>query len=31
VLVPTVRVILGGCIGMAITAVIGQIAHISGL
>jgi hypothetical protein len=26
-----VRVILGGCIGMAITAVIGQIAHISGI
>ena len=31
VLVPTVRVILGGCIGMTITAVIGQIAHISGI
>jgi hypothetical protein len=26
-----VRVILGGCIGMTITAVIGQIAHISGI
>jgi len=31
VLIPTVRVILGGCIGMAITAGIGQIAHISGI
>jgi VIT1/CCC1 family predicted Fe2+/Mn2+ transporter len=31
VLAPTVRVILGGCIGMAITAVIGQIAHLSGI
>jgi hypothetical protein len=26
-----VRVILGGCIGMAITAGIGQIAHMSGI
>ena len=31
VLIPTLRVILGGCIGMAITAGIGQIAHISGI
>jgi VIT1/CCC1 family predicted Fe2+/Mn2+ transporter len=31
VLIPTIRVILGGCIGMAITAGIGQIAHISGI
>ena len=30
-LIPTLRVILGGCIGMAITAGIGQIAHISGI
>lgn len=31
VLAPTVRVILGGCIGMAITAVIGQALHLSGI
>jgi VIT1/CCC1 family predicted Fe2+/Mn2+ transporter len=31
ILIPTVRVILGGCIGMAITAGIGQIAHMSGI
>jgi VIT1/CCC1 family predicted Fe2+/Mn2+ transporter len=31
VLKPTIRVMLGGCAGMAITAGIGQIAHISGL
>ena len=31
VLVPTIRVIVGGCIGMAITAGIGQIVHISGI
>ena len=31
VLVPTVRVILGGCLGMLITAVIGQIANVSGI
>ena len=31
VLVPTIRVILGGCLGMLITAGIGQIAHVSGL
>jgi VIT1/CCC1 family predicted Fe2+/Mn2+ transporter len=28
---PTIRVMLGGCAGMAITAGIGQIAHISGI
>ena len=28
---PTLRVMLGGCVGMAITAVIGQLAHISGI
>jgi len=31
VLKPTIRVMLGGCAGMAITAGIGQLAHISGL
>jgi VIT1/CCC1 family predicted Fe2+/Mn2+ transporter len=31
VLVPTLRVIIGGCLGMLITAVIGKIAHISGI
>lgn len=31
VFVPTVRVMIGGCIGMAITAGIGQLAHISGI
>jgi VIT1/CCC1 family predicted Fe2+/Mn2+ transporter len=31
VLIPTIRVILGGCLGMLITAAIGQIAHISGI
>lgn len=31
VLRPTIRVILGGCAGMAITAGIGQLAHLSGL
>ncbi len=31
VLVPTVRVILGGCLGMLITAGIGQIANVSGI
>jgi VIT1/CCC1 family predicted Fe2+/Mn2+ transporter len=30
-LVPTVRVIIGGCLGMLITAGIGKIAHISGI
>jgi VIT1/CCC1 family predicted Fe2+/Mn2+ transporter len=31
VLVPTVRVIIGGCLGMLITAGIGKIAQISGI
>ncbi len=31
VLAPTVRVMIGGCLGMAITAGIGQLANISGL
>lgn len=31
VLVPTVRVIFGGCLGMLITAGIGQIANVSGI
>jgi VIT1/CCC1 family predicted Fe2+/Mn2+ transporter len=31
VLAPTIRVLIGGCLGMAITAGIGQIANISGL
>ena len=31
VLKPTIRVMLGGCAGMAITAGIGQLAHISGI
>lgn len=31
ILGPTVRVLIGGCLGMAITAGIGQLAHISGL
>ena len=31
VLRPTLRVIIGGCIGMAITAGIGQVLHISGI
>lgn len=31
VLVPTLRVIIGGALGMLITAVIGKIAHISGI
>ena len=28
---PTLRILLGGALGMAITASVGQIAHISGL
>jgi len=28
---PTVRVLIGGCLGMAITAGIGHFAHISGI
>ena len=31
VLVPTLRVIIGGCLGMLITAGIGKIANISGI
>jgi len=31
VLAPTARVILGGCIGMAVTAGIGQALHLSGI
>jgi len=31
VLIPTLRVIIGGCLGMLITAGIGKIAHISGI
>ena len=31
VLVPTLRVIIGGALGMLITAVIGKIAHLSGI
>ena len=31
VLAPTIRVMIGGCLGMAITAGIGQIANVSGL
>ena len=30
-LIPTLRVIAGGCLGMAITAGIGQILHVSGI
>ncbi len=30
-LIPTLRVIGGGCLGMAITAGIGQILHVSGI
>ena len=31
VLAPTLRVILGGCFGMAVTAGIGQALHLSGI
>lgn len=31
ILAPTLRVILGGCLGMAITAGIGQALHLSGI
>ena len=31
ILAPTLRVLIGGCLGMAITAGIGQIANISGI
>jgi len=30
-LTPTLRVIAGGCLGMAITAGIGQLLHVSGI
>jgi VIT1/CCC1 family predicted Fe2+/Mn2+ transporter len=29
--IPTLRVVIGGCLGMAITAGIGQIFHMSGI
>ena len=28
---PTLRVVIGGCIGMAITAGIGRLLHVSGI
>ena len=28
---PTIRVMIGGCLGMAITAGIGQLANLSGI
>jgi VIT1/CCC1 family predicted Fe2+/Mn2+ transporter len=31
ILTPTLRVIAGGCLGMAITAGIGQLVHVSGI
>ena len=31
IVAPTIRVMIGGCLGMVITAGIGQIAHVSGL
>lgn len=31
ILAPTIRVMIGGCLGMAITAGIGQLAHVSGI
>lgn len=31
VLAPTLRVVVGGCIGMAITAGIGSLVHLSGI
>jgi VIT1/CCC1 family predicted Fe2+/Mn2+ transporter len=31
VLKPTMRVMIGGCLGMAITAGIGNLAHLSGI
>jgi VIT1/CCC1 family predicted Fe2+/Mn2+ transporter len=30
-LIPTLRVVAGGCLGMAITAGIGQLLHVSGI
>jgi len=31
ILIPTMRVMAGGCLGMAITAGIGQLLHVSGI
>jgi VIT1/CCC1 family predicted Fe2+/Mn2+ transporter len=31
ILTPTIRVILGGCLGMALTAGIGRALHLSGI
>jgi len=31
VMKPTMRVMIGGCLGMAITAGIGHFAHLSGI
>ena len=31
ILAPTLRVVIGGCIGMAITAGIGALVHLSGI
>jgi VIT1/CCC1 family predicted Fe2+/Mn2+ transporter len=31
ILKPTIRVLIGGCLGMAITAGIGHLAHLSGI
>lgn len=31
ILAPTIRVMIGGCLGMGITAGIGQLAHVSGI
>jgi VIT1/CCC1 family predicted Fe2+/Mn2+ transporter len=31
ILIPTLRVIAGGCLGMAITAGIGQLLHVGGI
>jgi len=31
VMKPTIRVMIGGCLGMAITAGIGHFAHVSGI
>jgi hypothetical protein len=27
----TARIVFGGALGMAITAIVGQVAHISGI
>lgn len=31
ILAPTIRVVVGGCIGMAVTAGIGSLVHLSGI